>query len=517
MGEMGESSRPAERRWAAGPLLGRRQLLAALGLGTGGAALGVLGACSSEGADAAAAAGTVRRSTTVPTVQPKPYDPSRPYWSQGNFAPVTTEETFTDLEVIGELPRELTGLFVRNGSNPTGGPALHWFLGDGMVHGVRLEAGRAAWYRNRWVATPLQQAGAGLMDFGGVPGRENNQSNVSVVHHGGRLLSLGEVGWPFELSTDDLSTVGSFDFDGRLGPTMTAHPKIDPATGRLHFFGYEFMRPGLTYYAAAPDGTLDVVSPVEVTTATMIHDFAVTDRDVVFWIGPVVFGPDPANPNPTIPFHWDPAGPCRIGVMPLDGSGGDIRWVDLPPSFAFHGLNAHRDGEDVVLRVHRMDEAFGPNGDLVPSRLTEWRVGTGGSSLTVTERQLHDRPMDLPSHDRRRTGRETRHGWFVTTTDESSDHGFELLGICHLDLTSGTEDVWDPGPDRRGGEPLFVPRSAGAPEGDGWVMTFVWDRTTDRSSLAVFEAQDVAAGPVAEVQLPVRVPFGFHATWVPDA
>lgn len=431
-----------------------------------------------------------------------------------------TEETVTDLRITGEIPSELSGLFVRNGSNPATGEALHWFLGDGMVHGVRLDGGKASWYRNRYVSTPLQRSGKGLMEFGGVPGGENNQSNVALVHHGGRLLSLGEVGWPFELSSADLSTVGPWSFDGRLGSTMTAHPKVDPDTGRMHFFGYEFLSPGLTYYAATPDGAIDTVSPIAVDAATMIHDFAVTDRDVVFWIGPVVFGVDPAKPGSTIPFHWDPNGPSRVGIMPLDGSGEEIRWVDVPPAFVFHGYNAHRDGDDVVLRVHRLDEAFGPKGDLVDSLLTEWRIGTGGAGstdvpLTFSERRLHDRPMDLPTHDRRLTGRETRHGWFVTTTEPESEHGFELAGICHLDLRTGREDVWDPGPDLRGGEPFFVGAEGSRPDGDGWVMTYVWDRRIDRSSLAVFDAQDVASGPVGQVELPVRVPFGFHGTWIP--
>lgn len=505
---------------------GRRGVLAMFGTGAVAMGVGALTGCTDEsGVEAGggrAGGSSSRASTTppVPTVPAVAYDPSRPYWVQGNFAPVHTEETVTDLRVTGEIPSELSGLFVRNGSNPATGEALHWFLGDGMVHGVRLDGGKASWYRNRYVSTPLQRSGKGLMEFGGVPGGENNQSNVALVHHGGRLLSLGEVGWPFELSSADLSTVGPWSFDGRLGSTMTAHPKVDPDTGRMHFFGYEFLSPGLTYFAATPDGAIDTVSPIAVDAATMIHDFAVTDRDVVFWIGPVVFGVDPAKPGSTIPFHWDPNGPSRVGIMPLDGSGEEIRWVDVPPAFVFHGYNAHRDGDDVVLRVHRLDEAFGPKGDLVDSLLTEWRIGTGGAGstdvpLTFSERRLHDRPMDLPSHDRRLTGRETRHGWFVTTTEPESEHGFELAGICHLDLRTGREDVWDPGPDLRGGEPFFVGADGSRPDGDGWVMTYVWDRRIDRSSLAVFDAQDVASGPVGQVELPVRVPFGFHGTWIP--
>ncbi|HET6952644.1 MAG TPA: carotenoid oxygenase family protein [Acidimicrobiales bacterium] len=496
----------------------RRAVLRALGLGTAGLSLGGLGlvaGCGGDGDDRAGGHGTGRRGATGPDPAVRPYDPDRPYWEQGNFAAVTTEETVTDLAVTGTIPGELSGLFVRNGSNPPTGTSLHWFLGDGMVHGVRLEGGKAAWYRNRYVRTPLAEAGKDLLTFGGPPGKANNQSNVSAVHHAGKLLTLGEVGWPFELSTADLSTVGPWDFAGRLGETMTAHPKIDPGTGRLHFFGYELLRPALTYYAADPAGRVDVVSPIAVDATSMIHDFAITDRDAVFWIGPVLFGGDPGNPYPDIPVHWDPTGPCRVGVMPLDGGGDTIRWVDVPPCFVFHGLAAHRDGDDVVLRVHRLAEAFGRQGDLVPSFLTEWRIGTGGPALTFAERRLSDRPMDLPAHDRRHTGREVRHGWCTTTTPADAEHGFELLGICHVDLRTGDEDVWDPGDGLRGGEPVFVP--GGDREGEGWLLTYVWDRTTDRSALAVFDAGAVADGPVGRVELPVRVPFGFHGLWVDEA
>jgi carotenoid cleavage dioxygenase-like enzyme len=494
---------------------GRRAFLGALGVGAAGVATGGLGwlaGCSDEGGGDG---GAGRGATTAPSRAVPAYDPEKPYWEQGNFAPVTTEETITDLHVAGSLPPELSGLFVRNGSNPPSGSAAHWFLGDGMIHGVRLSGGRASWYRNRYVRTPIHESGKDLLSFGGVPGKQNNQSNVALVHHAGKLLTTGEVGWPFEVAPGDLSTVGAWDFDGRLGETMTAHPKLDPDTGRLHFFGYEFLRPALTYYVADPHGRLDVVSPVAVDDVTMIHDFAITDRDAVFWVGPVMFGGSPDSPYPDVPFHWDEQGPARVGVMPLDGSGDQIRWVDIDPSFVFHGLNAHRDGDDVVLHVHKLPEAFGPRGDLVPSHLTEYRIGTGGDRLTFAEERLSDRPMDLPSHDRRHTGRPTRHGWFATTTTPDAEYGFELAGINHVDLRTGREDLWDPGPDVRSGEGYFVP--AGDGEGEGWVLSYLWDRRTGLSALGVFDAQAMAAGPVARVELPVRVPFGFHGLWVDES
>lgn len=498
-------------------------MLRTLGLGAAGLSVGGLGAlagCSSDGSDAGGPAPTdapASSTTTTPAITRASagYDPSKPYWEQGGFAAVTTEETVTDLRVTGAIPSTLSGLFVRNGSNPPSGTARHWFLGDGMIHGVRLERGRASWYRNRYVQTTVHDPSADGSDLGGPPGEAANQSNVALCHHAGKLLSLGEVGWPYQLDPTDLSTVGPWSFDGRLGPTLTAHPKIDPETGRLHAFGYELFEPGLTYYAVAPDGTLEVASAIPVDVATMVHDFAVTDRDAVFWIGPVVFGTNAANAFPDVPFTWDPTGPSKVGVMPLDGDGAAIRWVDVPLGYAFHGLNAHREADDVVVRLHRMEEAFGPTGDLPPSHLTEWRIGTAGADLTFREEQLSDRVMDLPTVDRRHLGRPTRHGWFATSTSPDDEHGFELAGVCHVDLRTGTEDLWDPGPDRRAGEGFFVP--GGEAEGEGWILTYVWDRTTDRSSLVILDAQAVGRGPVAEVELPVRVPFGFHGLWLDEA
>ncbi|MEO6989411.1 MAG: carotenoid oxygenase family protein [Aquihabitans sp.] len=500
----------------------RRDVLRALGLGAAGLSVGGLGlltSCASDSSGSPAASGAGKggspSSTAAPARAVPLYDPDLPYWEQGNFRGVPTEEMLTDLEVTGAIPPELSGLFVRNGSNTPEASTLHWFLGDGMTHGVRIVDGKAQWYSNRYVQTPLAVAGKDLLNFGGIPGQENSQSNVALVHHAGKLLATGEVGWPYELNTDDLSTVGAWDFDGRLGSAMTAHPKIDPATGRMHFFGYDFFSPVISYYVADPSGVIDVVAEIPVDQATMIHDFAITDQDAVFWQGPVVFGADAENPLPEVPFHWDPAGPSRVGVMPLDGRADQIRWVDIPPCFVFHSLNAHRDGDDVVVLVHRLEDAFGRNGDLVPSKLTEWRIGTGGKDLTFTSTQLSDRNMDLPTHDRRHTGQQVRHGWCATTSTPDAEYGFELEGICHVDLQTGAEDVWEPGPNQRSGEGFFVPTEAG--EGEGYVLTYIYDRPSDLSSLGIFDAQDMGSGPVAQVQLPVRVPFGFHGLWVDEA
>lgn len=494
----------------------RGAVASALAAGGAGA---LLSACSSSGESATAGSSTTPATAPTTTWPPIPYDPAQPYWMQGGFAPTLDELEVADLEVTGSLPPELDGLYVRNGSNPAGEASPHWFLGDGMVHGVRLAGGQALWYRNRFVDTPMYRDGTGILGGAGAPGQAANQSNVSVFHHAGKLLSSGEIGFPYELSTEDLSTVGPYDYAGGLTTAMTAHPKIDPVTGKLHFFGYGFVPPYLTYHVVAADGTLEYSAEIEVAGPTMIHDFAITDREAVFWELPVIFDLEIAiaavngEEGGGFPFRWDEGYGGRIGVMPLDGPTSAIRWVEIDPCYVFHGVNAFRDGDDVVLDVCRMPTMFKDGGDVGDSVPHRWRVGTAGEQLTFTDEVLDERSMDLPSLDRRFTGRPNRQAWYLLT-GEDGEWPVEFLGVARRDDTTGALDLYDPGPGERVNEVTFVPTGDG--EGEGWMLAYAWDRARDASDLLVLDALDLAAGPVARVHLPARVPYGFHGTWVPD-
>jgi carotenoid cleavage dioxygenase len=487
--------------------LHRRDVLRLAMAGAATAGLAPLLGCRSNGN---------RTPTAPPTTVP--FDPDVPWWLQGGFAPVDEEVDTTDLEVDGALPPELVGLYVRNGSNPRTGTSPHWFLGDGMVHGLRLEAGRATSYRNRYVRTPLYEASSGFGE--GVPGGEESQSNVSAIWHGGRLLTSGEVGYPYELAPTDLSTVGVYDFGGKLTTSMTAHPKIDPATGWMHFFGYGFVPPFLTYHVADADGTLVHSTEVPVPGPTMIHDFAITETDAVFWDLPVVFDLEAAVAmieDPTgdvFPFLWDPSYGARIGVLPLGGEGGEVQWAEIEPCYVFHGVNAFRQGSDVVVDVCRHDSMFAGGGVLGNGlALHRWTVDT--TTGTATDVQVDERQdMELPSRDLRRTGREHRHGYFVQ--NRPAEGTVDLGGVIKHDYRTGDRQVWEPGPTEHGGEWLFVADEAGDADDEGWLLSYLHDEASRRSRFVVLDATEVEAGPVASVALPQRVPYGFHATWVSE-
>ncbi|MDZ7676064.1 MAG: carotenoid oxygenase family protein [Acidimicrobiales bacterium] len=480
-----------------------------------GLATAALAGAACRGADdpVARSGSSTSASTTTP---PYRLDPDVPYWLQGNYAPVSEEVEAFDLAVTGSLPAGLNGLYVRNGSNPATGSSPHWFLGDGMVHGVRLEAGNARWYRNRYVDTPLYRTRREFGDLdAGAPGTQNSQSNVSVFEHQGRLLSSGEVGWPYALDPTDLSTEGATDLRGpagALGANFTAHPKVDPETGELHAFGYGFVAPYLTYYRIGVDGTLVQSEQIEVAGPTMMHDFAITDREAVFWEFPVVFDLDAALEGTGFPFVWTPDYGSRVGVLPFGAPGTDIRWVEIPNQMVFHGTNAYRDGDEIVLDVNVQASAFDPAGDPPGSVLHRWRIDTSGEVLSFRDEQLADRWMDFPRIDPRQTGRPHGRAWYVDFTD-TEDEGMLFRGITGV---SGGREVtaWRPHEAEHAGEVTFV----SDPErgnGGGWLLGFVYDRRTDASSLVVLDPDDLVAGPVARVELPQRVPFGFHGTWVP--
>jgi carotenoid cleavage dioxygenase len=432
----------------------------------------------------------------------------------GNYGPVPDETTSFDLPVNGALPAELNGRYLRIGPNPYAPPQgeYHWFLGDGMVHGVELRAGKATWYRNRWVRTETISQARNEPATPGPKPPMYDASNTHVIGHAGRILSLTEGSMPYELS-NELDTVTRYDFGGPLPTGFTAHPKVDPVTGELHGFAYWWAEPYLVYHLVDASGRLVRSEPITVPGPTMIHDFSVTRDHVVFYDLPVVF--DLARLP--FPYRWDDDYGARIGVMPRDGGDKDVRWFDVDPCYVFHPMNAYDDGDTVVLDVVRHETMFkhsniGPNDQQVPT-LDRWTVDLGAGK--VREERLDDRGQEFPRVNETLAMSRHRYGYAVESVN--TDDAFTTASILKHDLDRGTTDAHDFGAGRAPGEFVFVPRAGKTTsEDDGWLMGYVYDATTDTSDLVVLDALDVAGAPVATVHLPRRVPFGFHGSWIAD-
>lgn len=427
------------------------------------------------------------------------------FFRAGNYAPVADELTEFDLPVDGAIPPEVDGWYLRNGPNPRQAGA-HWFTGDGMIHGVRLEGGSAKWYRNRWVRTESFVDPFPLYNADGTRNLRASVANTHVVSHAGKTLALVESSLPYEIS-NDLETLGAYDFGGKLVDSMTAHPKICPTTGELHFFGYgNIFTPHVTYHRADASGELTVNRPLDVPALTMMHDFALTAEHVVFMDLPIVFNLDVAlKGDGDMPYRWDDDYGARLGVLRRDDPFGEVRWFEIDPCYVFHVANAYDAGETIVLHAVRYPELWrGTGGFEADGVLWTWTIDlrTG----TVSERQLDDRAVEFPRIDDRLATLQAR---YAVSVGDGRLVRYDLDSGAAVEHAFGTSE--SPGGP---GEAVFVPGPGPVDESSGWYIAYVYDPSRDGSDLVIIDASDFAGDPVARIKLPQRVPYGFHGNWI---
>ncbi|MGH3607288.1 MAG: carotenoid oxygenase family protein [Pseudonocardiaceae bacterium] len=477
-----------------------------------------------------------------------------PYAAQ-TFAPVTEELTLTELQVSGSIPKHLDGRYVRNGPNPVAQidpHTYHWFMGDGMVHGVRLRDGKAEWYRNRWVRGPRAARALGEPRRGGRlrAGIEAIGANTHVIAQNGRTIALVEGGNACHELTEKHDTIGSWDADATLSGGYTPHPKRDPDSGELHAVSYHFGRGNTVRYSViGADGRARRAVDITVGGSPMMHDFALTQNHVVFLDLPVTFNPraaaaammpaplrmpaqlvlsaiigriripDPITAlagrgiraNGDYPYRWNPRYPARIGVMPREGTNRDVRWFDIEPCYVFHTLNAYDETNGIILDVVRHPKTFdtdthGPNEG--PPSLERWTINL--TTGTVTQQPLAHPGQEFPRIDERRIGRHHRYGYTLSIREDQVQHPAALL---KHDLQTHTITTRDFGPGHEPGEFVFQPNSPTSNEDDGVLMGFVHNHTTDRADLTLLDAATLDT--IATVHLPVRIPRGFHGNWLP--
>ncbi|MBT6793371.1 MAG: dioxygenase [Gammaproteobacteria bacterium] len=428
-----------------------------------------------------------------------------PFWLRDNFAPTFEERTESDLKVIGQIPESLQGTLLRNGANPQSGESAHWFLGNGMLHGVRIEAGQAKWYRNRYVKTPLYLKPDGdVMD--GLGDMTMSAANTNVIQHAGKIMALEEGHWPFVVS-NELETVGPNNYGGKLEGAMTAHPKICPETGELLAFSYGMTPPYLTYLRASASGELLQTEQIEVPGATRIHDFNVTRNFVIFMDLPAVWNFE-GMATTGLPILWDESYGARLGVMPRNGGNADVVWYEIDPCYVFHPLNAYENGDKIVIDVCRMDDTMKP-GSSAPPMLYRWTIDQ--ASGRVTETQLDDRVVDFPRVADAVVGLKHQFGYCAAFAG-SAPYG---EGLIKYDLEAGTSEYrhLDGG---QASEAVFVKDPTASGEDGGFLLSYVYQPEIDQSEVLILNAQDMLGEPVARIQIPARVPAGFHGNWIGD-
>lgn len=487
-----------------------------------------------------------------------PLDMTRNMFLEGNFAPVNDELTLhnnNDFDVRGKIPKDLNGSFFRNGPNPQfAQPAnYHWFFGDGMVHAFHLQKGEIS-YRSRYVRTPtfeiersagrgiflgagfnplanLQLIGGNILSLlSGLIRRGNadvytkliSKANTSLLSYREHLYALVESSPPYAIDPFSLESIGFEDFGSHFIAPFTAHPKVDPATGYLYSFGYRVSgQPKLEYFVINPSGKMVLRTPLDIPYHAMVHDFVITRNYAVLPVFPAVASL--ASMKRGRIAEWQPDKGAMVYVLEKGGDKASIRRFELPACFVYHYANAYEDGKTIVFDGVRYDKVplMGDDAECRaelfsgknPGVLTRFRLDltTGKCSEMPL---VADKVMEFPVIDNRVAGEMHDRIFAATTVGNGIENGV-FDGHVSVQLSKGKVKVetTELPAGHYGGEPVFV--ATGKPgTARGYILNLVYDSNSDRSYLAIFDAEKPDKRPLCEIGVRTRIPYGFHGVWI---
>jgi carotenoid cleavage dioxygenase-like enzyme len=469
-----------------------------------------------------------------------PVNDTHPYRT-GAWKPQTREWTATNMVVEGTIPDDLHGVYLRNTENPLVPAAerYHPFDGDGMIHSIYFSNG-AAEYRNRFIRTEglLAELDAGgplwsglaesplvapRQDGWGARTRMKDASSTDVVvHNGVALTSFYQCGDLYRLDPISLDDNGREAWNGKFPDAgVSAHTKVDEATGELMFFNYQTSYPYMHYGVVSPTGDLVHYTPVPLPGPRLPHDMTFTENYSILNDCPLFWKEDLIERGIyATQFHRDM--PTRLGVIPRYGTEKDIKWFECDATYVLHWINAYEDGDEIVVDGYFQ---FDPSPGVAPdatleqrmfrfldlfalqSRPYRWRLNM--KTGTVKEGPLSDTITEFGMINALTAGK--NYEWVYSTIPAVGWFGFE--GIIKHNVVTGTEENYRLPEGVYASETVFAPRPSPRSEDDGYLITFTMDVINDSSQCVIFDAQNVSDGPVARIQLPERICSGTHATW----
>ena len=373
----------------------------------------------------------------------------------------------------------------------------HWFLGEGMLHGIRLDSGNALWYKNK------------LVDG------NDSVANTSVISHAGKIYAIVEAGGnPVEIDKD-LNSLDTKPFYGDKNAGFTAHPKLDPDTNELHAMCYDYANnfDTVDYVVIDQNGSHKKTQSIPFESRSMLHECAITKNYMLVFDLSVVFDLYKLGRG-YFPFSWDDNHQSRIGLLSRNGDSDAVQWFDIDRTYFFHTFNAHEDSNgNVIVTAAAYGRLFDTdwNGPFTesPPQLTKWELNTKSGHATSTS--LDDRFVEFPRINPKLVGKLNQYAYALASSNLKEP---DFNEIVKYDLKNDTSEVYGYGSGKFGAEPVFVPAEGALSEDEGYLLSLVYNQETDNSDLIILNAKEPKSGPLATVHLPQRVPFGFHGEWV---
>lgn len=432
----------------------------------------------------------------------------------GNNAPVFKEQFIKELKITGEIPKDLDGVYLRNGPNPKFKPSryIYPFSGDGMIHGIYFDNGRV-YYRNKWVRTERLlkdiDAGTGL-------NANTELSNTNVLFHGGKILSLNDGGMPYEISKD-LDTISKRKFNQQVR-SATAHPRIDPATGEMHYAYYSRVQtPYLTYYVIDNEGNVLRETPVDIPNSTMIHDMVLTTNYAIILDCPVKFDMERAKQGKN-PFTWEAHKGTVVYIFNRNNHAQAPIVIKTEPFFVWHFFNGFEKDGLIHVDMVRHDEVPFTREDRTYLYLPTFfhRLSLNLEKKEAIHTRFDDRRIEYPTIDPRAVGAEYRFGYSAVIARDHLNHKLPeyFAQAVQYDIRTNTSKVHEYGKAKYTGEVAFVPRKSKKSETDGYAISFVFDENTNTSEVVILDVANFENKPLAVIHLPVRVPNGLHGNWI---
>jgi carotenoid cleavage dioxygenase-like enzyme len=469
--------------------------------------------------------------------------PVRASLSGGQFAPIRAEVTISDCQIEGKIPSDLSGGFYATGPDPQYPmrPGNILFDGEGHARMFRIKNGRVD-YRTRFVRSERYVANDKArkqlfpmyrnpyLDDPSVKGKSRSTANTHVLNHKGLILALKEDSPPVAMDLNTLETVDPvYTFGGQLprDRAFTAHPKICSKTGNIVAFGYEsegFGSAALAVFEIDQKGKKVWEAKLGLPYSSVLHDFAVTENHIAFFIVPLAYDPD-LIARGGIHWSWDKTRKTYFGIMRRFGDGKDINWLEGPARSGTHTMGAFEDGNKIYLDTEMTAGnpfPFMPNKDGSPpdlpgsvSTLHRISANLSGKYKGYDVQLLYPLQAPLPKQDDRYSTMPYRYGFAACPDSNEPDRA--RAGNCYarMDVQNGTYELWNAGNRVSLAEPVFAPKSVKAREGEGYLLGVAYHLDENmRSDLVILDAERVKEGPIARVKLPVQASPQVHGWWV---